>query len=176
MENFNVIQIITGLGAAFFILLTAFSGIKTACENLGWVTKKRKEKLEQKQKEEDQRFQKIIDDSISKAIEDQVMPKLEETQQANADQQEILKQLTESSNDLMRHEMTKIYYKYLPYRRILQYDKESFVKLYKDYHTQHGNTIIDDIHEIMADWIVVTEEKDLVGQININKINRSEKV
>jgi hypothetical protein len=43
----------------------------------------------------------------------------------------------------MRYNMNRIYYKYQPYKKILEYDKKAFMKFYKDYHQMGGNTWID---------------------------------
>lgn len=97
-------------------------------------------------------------DALSKQVTEQVMalldPKLKE-------QRDAIAQLTESSNDMMRQEIARIYYKYLPYGRILQYDKEVLNHFYTDYRKQNGNSFVEDIMKIMNQWPVVLKEEDL---------------
>lgn len=165
MEELTAVQIITGLGSLGFIIVLLIEGYRKMSDQFGWFSEKKKKRQDKKTAELKKVVQAVIDDSFEKKIK----PSLDEHTKVNKDQQQMLNNLKESSNDLMRHEMTKIYYKYLPYRRILYYDKESFTCLYKDYHTQDGNSFIDDIHEIISHWLVVTEEKDLCSNIEEKK-------
>jgi hypothetical protein len=61
----------------------------------------------------------------------------------------------------MRLEICRIYYKYLPYKKILQYDKESVAKLYEDYHQQGGNTFIDGVWNEIKEWEVIRGWQDI---------------
>jgi len=52
--------------------------------------------------------------------------------------------------DLMRYNMNRLYYKYRPFKKILDCDKKAFMKLYNDYHDMGGNTWIDSLYnEVM---------------------------
>ena len=69
--------------------------------------------------------------------------------------------LIKSSNDMLRKDIVRIYYKYLPYKKILQYDKEFVCAVYQDYHAQGGNSFIDGIMKIIRTWLVVSTEEEL---------------
>ena len=69
--------------------------------------------------------------------------------------------LIHSSNDMMRAEIVKIYYRYLPYKKMLQYSRELLNKLFHDYHDQGGNSFIEDMYNEMKTWPVVSNDKDL---------------
>ena len=154
MEGFDISQIITGLCTIGFVIFCSIEMFKKLSDYFGWFKKRKNEKQEKQQKE--------LEATIIPIIEKSIEISLKKINEQNLKQEEKLDCLIESSNDMMRHEMTKIYYKYLPYQKILQYDKESFNKLYRDYHTQHGNTFIDDINMLMTQWPVVLDEKDLI--------------
>lgn len=61
----------------------------------------------------------------------------------------------------MRYNMNKIYYKYRPYRKILNADKKAFIKIYKDYKSMDGNTWIDALYSELKDWPIVEDESEL---------------
>ena len=54
--------------------------------------------------------------------------------------------------------MNRIYYKYRPYKKILDCDKKAFMKLYTDYHDIGGNTWIYTLHNIVMHWDIVEDE------------------
>lgn len=57
--------------------------------------------------------------------------------------------------DLMRNEITKIYYKRQVCKKLYQYERESLDRLYEGYHAGGGNTFVDDIYAEMRHWMVV---------------------
>ena len=57
--------------------------------------------------------------------------------------------------------MTDIYYRYLPYKKILQYDKKQFIRLREDYKAQDGNSYIDEIWKEIQNWTVVESREEL---------------
>lgn len=75
--------------------------------------------------------------------------------------EEQLIKLRHSNQDCLRIEMNRIYYKYLPYKKIAKYDKEAFARMYEDYKDIGGNSYIDTIHEEMKKWKVVESKEDL---------------
>ena len=57
--------------------------------------------------------------------------------------------------------MNNIYYKYRPYKKILDCDKKAFLKLYADYHSAGGNTWIDSLYKEVITWETVEFEYEL---------------
>ena len=57
--------------------------------------------------------------------------------------------------DLMRNEITKLYYRRQNVRQLYQYERESLDKMYAGYHGGGGNTFVDDIYAEMRCWMVV---------------------
>lgn len=66
-----------------------------------------------------------------------------------------------SQLDLLRYNMNAIYYKYRPYKKILDCDKKAFIKLYEDYHEAGGNTWIDTLYSEVIIWETVELEQEL---------------
>ena len=75
--------------------------------------------------------------------------------------QESVDLLNLSQMDLMRYNMNALYYKYRPYRKILDVDKKAFIKFYNDYHTMGGNTWIDELYKEVITWPMVEDESEL---------------
>ncbi len=57
---------------------------------------------------------------------------------------------------LMRDRMLRIYYHNKDKKSIRQYELENFVYLYKAYKALKGNSFIDEIHEKVMTWEVIT--------------------
>lgn len=71
-----------------------------------------------------------------------------------------------AQKDIMRVQLSKIYYQYLPYHKIKSVDKKVFNNLYSDYHALKGNSWVEDIKNEIDTWDVVEDkyqfsEKDL---------------
>lgn len=66
-----------------------------------------------------------------------------------------------SQMDLMRYNMNRLYYKYRPFKKILDCDKKAFMKLYNDYHDMGGNTWIDTLYSEVMTWEIVQDESKL---------------
>lgn len=62
---------------------------------------------------------------------------------------------------MLRREITNIYYKYLPYKRIPRYTKEELFHLVNDYQKQGGNTFVKEIFDEMKTWEIVQKEEDV---------------
>ena len=75
--------------------------------------------------------------------------------------QESLDLLNASQLDMLRYNMNKLYYKYRPFKKILNADKKAFIKLYNDYKLMHGNTWIDTLYAEVKDWPIVEDESEL---------------
>lgn len=57
---------------------------------------------------------------------------------------------------LLRSEMLRIYYHNEEKETIRQYEMQNFVLLYKAYKALRGNSFIDEIHEKIQTWKIVT--------------------
>lgn len=69
--------------------------------------------------------------------------------------------INEAQMDVMRYNMNRIYYKYRPFKRILDCDKKAFIKFYNDYHSMGGNTWIDALYTEVITWEIVEDESEL---------------
>lgn len=66
------------------------------------------------------------------------------------------KNITEGQRCQLRSDMLITYYRHKDDRRIRQYERENFDKLYQAYKALGGNSFIDDIKEEVKTWEVVT--------------------
>lgn len=66
------------------------------------------------------------------------------------------KNITEGQRCQLRSDMLLIYYRHKDEKRIRQYERENFDKLYQAYKALGGNSFIDDIKEEVKTWEVVT--------------------
>ena len=128
--------------------------------------KKRKEaekkrQAQRKKEAEKKRKEEIVKKTTEKVAEQILPPIITTFEEKNRLQDEKLGMLIKSSNDMLRKDIVRIYYKYLPYQRILQYDKEFICAVYQDYHAQGGNSFIDGIMKIIRTWLVVSTEEEL---------------
>lgn len=119
-------------------------------------------------KSERQLEDKKMADSIKEAVIDAMDDKIEEVKEIQLDQgtqmqriQQTVDLLNTSQMDLMRYNMNRLYYKYRPYKKILDCDKKAFIKLYNDYHEMGGNTWIDALHDEVITWEIIEDESEL---------------
>ena len=68
---------------------------------------------------------------------------------------EAQKKMTDAQLDLMRNEITKLYYRRQNVRELYQYERESLDKMYQGYHAEGGNSFVDDIYAEMRKWMVL---------------------
>lgn len=66
-----------------------------------------------------------------------------------------IKNVSVAQLDLMRNEITKVYYKRQNVKELYQYERESLDKLYEGYHAGGGNSFIEDIYNEMRHWKVI---------------------
>lgn len=114
--------------------------------NVGVFKKRKEAKLEIEKKKKEEEFQTFLK-SASSAYLDPITTKIDK--------------LINSSNDMLRKEITRIYYKYLPFKALPRYVKEELVTMYNDYKAQNGNSFVKDIFEEMKLWDTVNSEEDL---------------
>lgn len=139
------------------VVYFTIKGVRELSEHFGWFSTKRKEKMREAQEKRDNEVRVIVEGCIEKIVP----PIIENQLTYNRKQDENIQKLIDSSNDMLRHNMLQIYYKYLPYKKILYYERENFNRLYKDYHSQDGNSFIDHIKQEMEIWPTVMDEKEL---------------
>ena len=119
-------------------------------------------------KEERKKEIELMMDSLRSAVLNALDDKVEELKEISLDQGVQIKQiqssvdkLNDSQMDIMRYDMNRIYYKYRPYKKILDCDKKAFLKFYQDYHGMGGNTWIDGLYNEVKDWEIVKDESEL---------------
>ena len=119
-------------------------------------------------KEEQRNQLSSMEESIKKCVVNAVEDKVEELKEITLDQGQEIKQIQKAVNlineaqmDVMRLNMNQIYYKYRPYKKILDCDKKAFMKIYNDYHSMGGNTWIDMLHAEVITWEIVEDETEL---------------
>jgi len=116
-----------------------------------------------------QKVKKINEDNLTKVLEEKIPQMLEENNkliekrldeiiQLNKEQTEKIDNLEESNSDMLRREIVKIYYKYRPYRKIPQYDKQDCAKFIEEY---SGNSYVKDLWKEMRTWEVVESDSDV---------------
>lgn len=145
------------IGGFFIIGSIIFEAFKKATERTEWAKKRQAEKMKIKKEAAHEQYKEFTDEFVNEFVP----PLLKQFSDADQSIMEKLDKLTNSSNDLLRKDMTDIYYKYLPYKKILQYDKKCFRKLYDDYGAQGGNTYIDTLWKEIQTWDTVLTEEDL---------------
>lgn len=73
---------------------------------------------------------------------------------------DTLEKVKDSSKDVLRIRMNEIYYKYLPYRKICDSDKQLFDSLYSDYANLEGNSGWKKMNATVQTWTVVDDNFD----------------
>lgn len=56
----------------------------------------------------------------------------------------------------LRSAMLHTYYHHLEQKEIRQYEMENFLQMYQAYKAMHGNSFIDEIHEEVTSWKIIT--------------------
>lgn len=149
----DISEIVSSVGGIFLLFYLLWQLAEKLFGNVQWFQKLKKKKLEEENKRQEE---------ITKKIVEQVLPPIISTlEEKNKEQDRKLNLLVHSSNDVLRKDIIRIYYKYLPYKRILQYDKEFITVAYADYTAQNGNSFIRDLVKEINTWIVVRQEEDL---------------
>ena len=57
---------------------------------------------------------------------------------------------------LMRSQMLHTYYRHKDTKQIRQYEMQNFLALYEAYKAMKGNSFIDEIHEDVTSWEIIT--------------------
>ena len=150
-EPQSLINLIGGLIILFFL---GWQVVEKAFGNIGWVKDKREKKEKEKTKKREKEITLLVKETI-------IPPILEEIISINDKQNAKLDNLLKSSNDTMRIELLRTYFKYRPYKKIPQWAKEAADHLHTDYKAQDGNSFVEDLWEQIVTWEVVPSEEDL---------------
>ena len=123
------------------------------------------------QSAEQHRIEEILSKKVPEMVktnQEDIIDSLEEIKGLVLDQQHNLDKIQKSVDllntsqmDLMRYNMNRLYYKYRPFKKILDCDKKAFMKLYNDYHDMGGNTWIDSLYNEVMCWEIVEDESEL---------------
>lgn len=123
------------------------------------------------QSAEEKHIEEVLEKKLPEMVNDShesIIDSLEEIKGLVLDQQHSFDKIQKSVDllnvsqmDLMRYNMNRLYYKYRPFKKILDCDKKAFIKLYKDYHDMGGNTWIDSLYNEVMHWEIVEDENEL---------------
>lgn len=160
ISEWTISDIASIIGGLIILVYACVEVFKKATEHTEWAKKRKTAKQEEKRES----FRALYTEFTDSFVKDFVPPLVEKLEDSDKQIINQLEKLTTSSNDILRKEMTDIYYRYLPYKKILQYDKKCFVKLYNDYGAQGGNSYINEINNEISKWEVVLKEEDLFKQ------------
>ena len=153
------------IAIGIFIILQ----IPSLAEKLGWYTKKRKEIHEAQKKERKAEYDQWTAEFIKHyipTVTDVYDGKIKVTEDHYKEISQKLTDLISANVDLMRNEMKKIYYKYRRYKKIPEYDKQTFLKFYESYHKLGGNTFIDGLYTEVQMWETVSSIDDIPEILN----------
>ena len=153
-------------------LIILFSAVIIAVKNIYGFFKKPVDDLNTKAHEkEEKHIEEVIDKKMPDIVQEncnKMMQSLNNIETMVGEQkadlayiQESIDLLNASNLDLMRYNMNSLYYKYRPYKKILDCDKKAFIKLYNDYHQMGGNTWIDALYNEVLTWEIVEDENEL---------------
>lgn len=165
-------ELIPIIGGALTLVYLTVQLIIKLLGNLDFFQNRKNSKIQKRREEEKKRIIKIFDEVYSEKIKAYINEAIDR-QNIKLDgflqKQEIVNDniiskinlLTKSSNDMLRREIVKIYYRYLPYKKIPRFDKESLSKMTKDYFEQKGNSFVEDLYKEIKEWEVVESLEDL---------------
>lgn len=153
-------------------IIILISAVIIAVKNIYGFLKKPVDDLHGRaQSAEEKHIEEVLEKKLPEMVNDShesIIDSLEEIkglvldQQYNFDKiQKSVDLLNVSQMDLMRYNMNRLYYKYRPFKKILDCDKKAFMKLYSDYHDMGGNTWIDSLYNEVMHWEIVEDEIEL---------------
>ena len=155
-------EVANSLGGVLILIFLFWQVLEKVCGNFEWFQKMKKKKIEAEKK----RQEEIVQKTTEKVAEQILTPIIATFEEKNRIQDEKLEMLIKSSNDMLRKDIVRIYYKYLPYKKILQYDKNGkYSILLKN--GKVDNYTLDDVYDKEKnDWIIVTPTKRAIKLIN----------
>ena len=148
----------TELVGGFFIFIYILTDvIKKLIDRSKWGQKLKEEKEQKKREAAHKQYKEFTEEFVQSFVPPLMKQLTDQDEKLNSK----IDLLTKSSNDLLRMDMNEIYYRYLPYKKILDYDRKCFIKLYDDYVDQGGNSYIQDINTELRSWEIVATKEDL---------------
>lgn len=157
----NIANVIILISAVIIAIKTIYAFVKKPVED---VQKSVKEA-------EEQHIKDVLNQEMPGLLAtncEVIMSSLNEIKQMTLQQEDKLVALQASLDlinqaqlDTMRYNMNRLYYKYRPYKKILDADKKAFMKFYTDYHSMGGNTWIDSLYQEVITWEIVGDESEL---------------
>lgn len=145
------------IGGIFIFVYFLIQVVTKIVDHTKWGQERKNEREKEKEEKAHKQYQRFTDEFVNSFVP----PLVQQFKDQDEKLFQKIDQLRNSSNDLLRKDMTDIYYKYLPYKKILQYDKECFIKLYDDYTKQNGNSYIQHIYTELMSWEVVLKKEEL---------------
>lgn len=153
-------------------LIILISAVIIAAKNIYHFFKKPVDDIaDRARKNQNQYIEKVLDEKMPKLLEkncETLMASLNEIKEMTFSQEQRLIEIQKSIDllnisqlDMLRYNMNRIYYKYRPYKKILDADKKAFIKFYTDYKEMHGNTWIDSLYTELIEWPVVETQEEL---------------
>ena len=98
----------------------------------------------------------LQDKEIKKSIEE-LMTLMQDHVNKDKEKAEITRILLSSDRDIIRCQITEIYYHYCTEKKLPVYERENLVYLQERYIQLEGNSYIKTIYEAMMKWEVVYE-------------------
>lgn len=168
----NLNELIPIIGGALTLIYLIVQLIIKLLGNLDFFKNRKNSKIQKQKQEEREKIIEVFDSVYSKKIKKDINEVLNKQNQkidkffkkqdeVNNNIVSEINLLTKSSNDILRREIVKIYYRYLPYKKIPRFDKESLLKMVNDYFEQKGNSFIQDLYNEIKEWEVVESIEDL---------------
>lgn len=153
-------------------LIILISAVIIAAKNIYHFFKKPVDDItDRARKNQNQYIEKVLDEKMPKLLQkncETLMASLNEIKEMTFNQEQRLIEIQKSIDllnisqlDMLRYNMNRIYYKYRPYKKILDADKKAFMKFYTDYKEMHGNTWIDSLYTELIEWPVVETQEEL---------------
>ena len=153
-------------------LIILISAVIIAGKNIYQFFKKPVDDISQRVKDnEEKHIEEVLDRKMPGLLEkncEVIMGSLDEIKAMTLSQEDRLEKLQKSMDllnisqlDVLRYNMNRLYYKYRPYKKILDADKQAFIKFYNDYKEMHGNTWIDSLYDEVKDWPIVQSQDEL---------------
>lgn len=152
-------------GTIIVIILFLLMEAPNYFEKMGWYSKKivaAKEKAKQERKKEyDENTQEFIQKFVPPIV-DGINCRFQSLEKNFVEVKDQLDGLMEADKDLMRNEMKEIFYKFRQYKKIPEYEMQTFLKLFEAYKNFKGNLFIDDIKQEMDGWEITESIDDII--------------
>ena len=106
----------------------------------------------------------VILTSMTRKTAEKTQAEAKRTQEDTKRTKEAVEKTTAAVTDLMRNEITKLYYKRQDVGELYEHERQSLDKMYKGYHAAGGNSFVDDIYAEMRTWKVIGSGK-MIGEV-----------